>query len=99
MEMVRNGQCVCITPFTLSRGDGSVSLPGALAQQNAEALATIAFTQMVAPGAPIIYGGFTSNVDMKSGSPAFGTPEMAKTTLVGGQLAQALWHSVSCFQR
>ena len=88
MEMVRHGQCVCITPFTLSGAMAPVSLPGALAQQNAEALATIAFTQMVAPGAPVIYGGFTSNVDMKSGSPAFGTPEMAKTTLIGGQLAR-----------
>ena len=42
---------------------------GALAQQNAEALAGIAFTQLVNPGAPVIYGGFTSNVDMQSGAP------------------------------
>ncbi|HBM57411.1 MAG TPA: hypothetical protein DD388_12320, partial [Acidimicrobiaceae bacterium] len=42
--------------------------------QNAEALAGIAYTQVVRPGAPVSYGGFTSNVDMRSGSPAFGTP-------------------------
>ncbi len=57
-------------------------------QQNAEALAGIAFTQMVRKGAPVGYGGFTSNVDMKSGAPAFGTPEYMKAQLVGGQLAR-----------
>ena len=88
MEMVRNGQCVCVTPFTLAGAMAPVTLAGALSQQNAEALATLAFTQMISPGAPVIYGGFTSNVDMKSGSPAFGTPELAKTTLIGAQLAR-----------
>ncbi len=55
-----------------------VTVAGALVQQNAEALAGIAFTQMVRKGAPVDYGGFTSNVDMKSGAPAFGTPEYMK---------------------
>ena len=59
-----------------------------MAQQNAEALGVIAFIQMVNPGAPVMYGGFTSNVDMKSGAPAFGTPEYAKAVLAGGQLAR-----------
>ena len=61
---------------------------GALVLQNAEALAGIAYTQVVRPGAPAIYGGFTSNVDMQSGAPAFGTPEYWKACLVGGQLAR-----------
>jgi trimethylamine--corrinoid protein Co-methyltransferase len=65
-----------------------VTIAGALVQQNAEALAAIAFTQMVRKGAPVAYGGFTSNVDMKSGAPAFGTPEYMKAQLVGGQLAR-----------
>ena len=65
-----------------------ITLAGALTQQNAEALAGLAFAQMVNPGAPVIYGGFTSNVDMKTGSPAFGTPEFVKATLVGGQFAR-----------
>ena len=52
------------------------------------ALAGLAFVQMVGPGTPMMYGGFTSNVDMKSGSPAFGTPEYVKATLIGGQLAR-----------
>jgi trimethylamine--corrinoid protein Co-methyltransferase len=65
-----------------------VTLAGALAQQNAEALATIALVQLVNPGAPAVYGGFTSNVDMKSGAPAFGTPEYTRAALAGGQLAR-----------
>ena len=88
LEMVRNGQSICVTPFTLSGAMAPVTLAGALSLQNAEALATLAFTQMVAPGSPVVYGGFTSNVDMKSGAPAFGTPELAKSTLIGGQLAR-----------
>ena len=64
------------------------SLAGALVQQNAEALAGIALVQLASPGAPAVYGGFTSNVDMKSGAPAFGTPEYARAVLAGGQLAR-----------
>ena len=55
-----------------------VTLAGALAQQNAEALFMIALAQIVRPGTPMVYGGFTSNVDMRTGSPAFGTPEYVK---------------------
>ena len=77
-----------MTPFTLAGAMAPVTVAGALAQQNAEALAGIALTQLVRPGAPVVYGGFTSNVDMKSGAPAFGTPEYMKAVLVGGQLAR-----------
>ncbi|MEM1335167.1 MAG: trimethylamine methyltransferase family protein, partial [Actinomycetota bacterium] len=48
----------------------------------------IVLTQLARAGSPVIYGGFTSNVDMRSGSPAFGTPEYAKSAIVGGQLAR-----------
>jgi trimethylamine---corrinoid protein Co-methyltransferase len=88
MAMVRHGQPVTVTPFTLAGAMSPVTLAGALAQQNAEALAVIAFAQLVRPGAPVIYGGFTSNVDMRTGSPAFGTPEYVKCALAGGQLAR-----------
>ena len=77
-----------MTPFTLAGAMAPVTVAGALVQQNAEALAGIAFTQMVRKGAPVGYGGFTSNVDMKSGAPAFGTPEYMKAQIVGGQLAR-----------
>ena len=88
MELARAGQVACVTPFTLSGAMAPVTLAGALAQQNAEALAVIAFSQVVNPGAPVIYGAFTSNVDMRSGSPAFGTPEYAKAAQASGQLAR-----------
>jgi trimethylamine--corrinoid protein Co-methyltransferase len=88
IQMASAGQVVVVTPFTLSGAMAPVTIAGALVQQNAEALARIAFTQMVRKGAPVGYGGFTSNVDMKSGAPAFGTPEYMKAQLVGGQLAR-----------
>ena len=88
IEMARRKQIVVITPFTLSGAMAPVTIAGALALQNAEALAGMAFAQMVNPGAPVVYGGFTSNVDMKSGAPAFGTPEYKKAAIVGGQLAR-----------
>jgi len=87
-ELARAGQAVTVTPFTLAGAMSPVTLAGSLAQQNAEALAVIAYAQLVRPGTPSIYGGFTSNVDMKSGAPAFGTPEYARATLAGGQLAR-----------
>ena len=88
MLMAEFGQPVVVTPFTLAGAMCPVTLAGALAQQNAEALGVIAVTQMINPGAPAMYGGFTSNVDMKSGAPAFGTPEYARAVLAGGQLAR-----------
>ena len=88
IEMSAMGQPVVITPFTLSGAMAPVTIAGALVLQNAEALAAIAFSQVVRKGAPVVYGGFTSNVDMKSGAPAFGTPEYVKAQLVGGQLAR-----------
>ncbi len=88
IQMARMGQVAIITPFTLAGAMAPVTVAGALVEQNAEALAGIAFAQMVRNGAPVVYGGFTSNVDMKSGAPAFGTPENFKAQIVGGQLAR-----------
>jgi trimethylamine--corrinoid protein Co-methyltransferase len=88
MTMSEYGQCVAVTPFTLMGAMTPVTMAAALAQQNAEALFGLALTQLVRPGAPAMYGAFTSNVDMKSGSPAFGTPENAKANVAAGQLAR-----------
>jgi len=88
IELARAGQAVCITPFTLAGAMAPVTLAGTLTQQNAEALMGITLTQVVRPGAPVVYGAFTSNVDMKSGSPAFGTPEYLKAAQASGQLAR-----------
>jgi trimethylamine--corrinoid protein Co-methyltransferase len=88
MAFAERNQVVCITPFTLAGAMAPVTLAGALAEQNAEALAGMVLTQVVRKGAPVIYGGFTSNVDMQSGAPAFGTPEYMRTAMIGGQLAR-----------
>ncbi|MEM9774815.1 MAG: trimethylamine methyltransferase family protein, partial [Chloroflexota bacterium] len=84
----RAGQVTFITPFILAGANSPVTMAAAFAQQNAEALAGVVLTQLVRPGAPVIYGGFTTNTDLKSGSPSFGTPEGAWALLVGGQMAQ-----------
>ena len=87
-EMSARNQLIVITPFTLAGAMAPVTIAGAVVLQNAEALAGIAYTQVVRAGSPVAYGGFTSNVDMRSGSPAFGTPEYWKACLLGGQLAR-----------
>lgn len=86
--MAEHGQGVIVTPFTLAGAMAPVTVAGALVQQNAEALGVIALVQLIRPGCPVVYGGFTSNVDMKSGAPAFGTPEYAQAVIAGGQLAR-----------
>jgi trimethylamine--corrinoid protein Co-methyltransferase len=88
IEMAEHNQPVIYTPFTLAGAMAPITVAGALVQQNAEALAGLAFHQCVKPGAPAMYGSFTSNVDMKSGSPAFGTPEYTQATIASGQLAR-----------
>jgi trimethylamine--corrinoid protein Co-methyltransferase len=88
IDFAAAGQLSVVTPFTLAGAMAPVTLAGALTLQHAEALAGIALTQAVRAGAPVVYGAFTSNVDMKSGAPAFGTPEYFKAALVSGQLAR-----------
>jgi trimethylamine--corrinoid protein Co-methyltransferase len=88
--MAEHGQPVIVTPFTLMGAMAPVTLAAALAQAHAEALSGLVLAQLVRPGAPVIYGGFTSNVDMKSGAPAFGTPEYTQACMAGGQLARRL---------
>lgn len=88
IAMAEHGQAVVVTPFTLMGAMAPVTLAAALAQQNAEALFGVVLAQAVRPGAPVMYGAFTSNVDMRSGAPAFGTPENAKANIAGGQLAR-----------
>jgi trimethylamine---corrinoid protein Co-methyltransferase len=88
IAMAEHGQPVVATPFTLAGAMSPVSLAGAIAQQNAEALFLVALAQLVHPGAPMVYGAFTSNVDMRTGSPAFGTPESVKAQFASGQMAR-----------
>jgi trimethylamine--corrinoid protein Co-methyltransferase len=87
-EYVRANQAVIVTPFLLMGAMSPVSIPATLVQQMAEALAGIALTQLIRPGAPVIFGSFLSNTDMQSGSPSFGTPESAIGLLCTGQIAR-----------
>jgi trimethylamine--corrinoid protein Co-methyltransferase len=96
IDFAAAGQVLIITPFTLAGAMAPVTIAGALTLAHAEALAGLTLAQIVRPGAPVVYGSFTSNVDMKSGSPAFGTPEYVKAAFGAGQMARYLglpWRS------
>ncbi len=90
IDFARAGQVSIITPFTLMGAMAPVTVAGALTLSHAEAMAAITLGQIANPGAPMTYGTFTSNVDMKTGAPAFGTPEQVKASLGAGQLARKL---------
>ena len=98
VDFARAGQLSVITPFCLAGAMAPVTVAGALVLQHAEALAGITLAQLARPGAPVAYGGFSSNVDMKSGAPAFGTPEHLRANLGSGQLARLIglpWRSAT----
>jgi len=98
IDFAAAGQLSIVTPFCLMGAMAPVSIAGALTLSHAEALAGIALTQITQPGAPVCYGAFISNVDMRSGAPAFGTPEEVKAALGAGQLARLLglpWRSAA----
>jgi trimethylamine--corrinoid protein Co-methyltransferase len=88
MRLARRGQPVVITPFTLAGAMAPVTMAGAVTLSLAEGLAAAALLQYINPGCPIALGTFTSNVDMKSGAPAFGTPEYMRATQMTGQLVR-----------
>ncbi|NOC84488.1 trimethylamine methyltransferase family protein [Ruegeria sp. HKCCD6428] len=98
IDFARHGQMSIITPFTLMGAMAPITVAGAITLSHAEALAALTLTQLVNPGAPVCYGTFTSNVDMKSGAPAFGTPSHFQASLAAGQLARHLglpWRSAA----
>ena len=98
MDFARAGQVSIVTPFTLMGAMAPITVAGAITLSHAEALAAIVLTQLARPGAPVCYGTFTSNVDMKSGAPAFGTPAHFQASLAAGQLARHIglpWRSAA----
>ena len=88
MRMAERGQPVIVTPFTLAGAMAPVTLAGAVAQQTAEALAAVVLLQHIRPGVPVVMGAFTTNVDLRSGAPAFGTPEMMRAIQMSGEMAR-----------
>ena len=88
MRLARRAQPVVVTPFTLAGAMAPVTMSGAVSLSIAEGLAAIVLLQLVNPGCPVAIGTFTSNVDMKSGAPAFGTPEYIRATQMTGQMGR-----------
>ena len=98
IDFAKAGQLSIITPFCLAGAMAPISIEGALLLQHMECLAAIALSQLARKGAPVSYGGFSSNVDMRSGSPAFGTPEHMRMQIISGQLARYIglpWRSAA----
>jgi trimethylamine--corrinoid protein Co-methyltransferase len=87
-EYTAANQPVVLTPFILMGAMSPVTIPAALVQQITEALSGIALSQLIRPGAPVVFGSFLSNIDMQSGSPTFGTPESGMGLLCTGQIAR-----------
>ena len=84
-----NQACI-ISPFIVGGAMAPVTVAGTLTQVLAEVLAGVAYSQLIRPGAPVIFGAFVTSIDMNSGAPTFGTPEAAQITLGAGQLARRL---------
>ncbi|MQQ07210.1 trimethylamine methyltransferase [Epibacterium sp. SM1979] len=85
-----NNQACIISPFIVGGAMAPVSVAGTLTQVLAEVLAGVAYSQLIRPGAPVIFGAFVSSIDMNSGAPTFGTPEASLVTYGAGQLARRL---------
>ena len=83
-------QAAIISPFIVGGAMAPVSIAGTLTQVLAEVLAGVAYSQLIRPGAPVIFGAFVSSIDMNSGAPTFGTPEASNILFGAGQLARRL---------
>ena len=89
-EYVSNQQACIISPFIVGGAMSPVSVAGTLVQVLAEVLSGVAYSQLLNPGAPVIFGAFVTSIDMNSGAPTFGTPEASKILYGAGQLARRL---------
>jgi trimethylamine---corrinoid protein Co-methyltransferase len=89
-------QAAVVVPFILGGAMGPVTLAGDIAQAHAETMVGVALSQLVRPGAPVVYGNFLSSMALRSGSPTFGTPEPAIGSLVVGQLARRVGLPLRC---
>jgi trimethylamine--corrinoid protein Co-methyltransferase len=83
-------QIMLITPFILGGAMAPVTVAADATQTLAEALAGMAFCQIVRPGAPVIFGSFASSMSMQTGAPTFGTPEPQLVLFVLAALARRL---------
>jgi trimethylamine--corrinoid protein Co-methyltransferase len=86
----KNNQASIISPFIVGGAMAPVSIVGTLTQVLAEVLAGIAYSQILNPGCPVIFGTFVTSIDMNSGAPTFGTPEASQILYGAGQLARRM---------
>jgi len=86
----RNNQATVVSPFILAGAMSPVTVMGTLTQLYAEALSGIALTQLLRPGAPVVFGTFASSISMQSGAPTFGTPEPSLVLYGAAQMARRL---------
>ncbi|UWQ16610.1 trimethylamine methyltransferase family protein [Jannaschia sp. M317] len=89
-EYAAANQACIISPFIVGGAMAPVSVAGTLTQVLAEVMAGVAYSQLIRPGAPVIFGAFVTSIDMNSGAPTFGTPEAAQITYGAGQLARRM---------
>ncbi|MEJ2446433.1 MAG: trimethylamine methyltransferase family protein [Anaerolineales bacterium] len=90
----RANQPLVIASLIMAGSTGPITLAGVLAQQNAELLSGIVLTQLVNPGLPVIYGSTSTNIDMKTGGLAIGSPELSLCIAAHGQLAR--YYGLAC---
>ena len=85
-----------ISPFIMGGAMSPVTQPAIIAQAHAEVMVGIALTQLVRPGAPVVYGSFLTTIDLKTGAPTFGTPESTLATLAISQLSRRMGLPFRC---
>ena len=88
IDMARYGQPTLITPFVMAGASTPATVASAMALTSAEVLFGATLAQLVRPGAPVVYGCASMNVDMKTGAPAYGLADMMRCQIIGGQLAR-----------
>ena len=88
MDMARHGQPTLLTPFVMAGASTPTTIASAMALTNAEVLFGVVLSQLVRPGAPVLYGCASLNVDMRTGAPAYGLADMQRCTIIGGQMAR-----------
>ncbi len=89
-------QCPIVVPFVLSGATGPVTIAGAIAQSLAEVMVGVAMGQLIRPGSPAVFGNFITTVNLRAGSPSFGTAESVAASYVVGQLARRFEMPLRC---
>jgi trimethylamine--corrinoid protein Co-methyltransferase len=88
VEYARERQPIMVAALMMAGSTGPITLAGVLALQTAELLAGIALAQLISPGTPVVFGSTSTNIDMRSGALAIGSPELSQMIVAHAQLAR-----------